>query len=300
MYGPIAYALQGLDAWSYQGTGLLYPTGDKPGEVFTFEELEWRDGLQQFSTFEFGKGASQILQYFRRAVSFQRDFGVPVHVGEFGSVNLEHLKSLPQGMARAMEPEGLEVRQIVGLSWRDGVATALLKRPIQIYLDNQVNAAGLTYTALDQLVDIQVKGRSDSPYNQRQAATTFYNIDISRPAVSRFHRTPHLTFSFKLPGQGIAPLGLPVTATADQAAQAPAIATYRIGISPELAQKHQASRVAYVRDILRACRQAGFSWGYFSDGLTPPRPDFAHDCFRTDRQGRIRALLRQAACGLVS
>lgn len=298
-YLPAAFALQGVDSFAYHSTGVLYPKGDAPGETLQADETAWRDGLIQIRRADYSQGLAQMIKSCQRAVAFRRDFGVPVFVGEFSATNLDFIRSLPDGMATPLRGEHVAARQIVGLSWKDGIATAVLKFPLNLGVDNFVDAAGRPYSALPVVMDVQLHGGRSSVYNVREVPVILNGVRYEANAPTRFHRSSNNRFSFPLPGKAIEPIGLPADASPEAASQAPAIASFRIVITPQLAQRHQASRVEYVRDVLRMCQQSGFSWGWFSDSLTPARPDFGADMFRVDPQGRIRALLRRAAAGSV-
>lgn len=296
MYTPPAFTLQGIDPWAYHAIGMLYPRGDRSGDTLLAEQVEWRDGLLQVTSADYSRGLPELEAACKRAVAFRKDFDVPVFVGEFSAASLQHIRSLPRGLAPAVQSDDTEVRQIVGLRVQGREVTVVLRRPLQIPLDNRVDAAGRPYSAHDVLLDIDLRRAGGRSIGLDKVPVTLYGVRYAPGAPTRYHRNQNHTFSFKLPeGIDLRDAGPGPDDGVAAAGRAMPIGTFRIVITPELAERHETSRVAYVRDVLRLCRNAGFSWAYFSDALTPPRPDLQHDFFRVDAGGRMRDLLRRAA-----
>lgn len=250
-YSPRDFTHQGVEAGLYASMGLLYPlkTLSDSAALYT----TWYDGnaalvsttsvatFQGPAAFVYNR-AADLKFWMQKALDFKTACNVPIFVGEFSAVNPALIQS--DYVAPTSDVRAITKIQVDGTT---GAATIILKGAPAINFAPQ-GVGGGNYNDF-ALAKIDVLNSANSAYNQ---GYTPVRLEDGVPSISmKANNTGGTPFQYS---PGTASLGNGTTQVATLTLK-PAATDAQI----------DASRVAYISDVLQLCISNGLSWGYWQE-----------------------------------
>lgn len=323
-YNPFRFSHQGIYEGVYHALGMCYPN-------FSAVDFEYRNGQTYPNTYDFR--ADGMAKTFDSVKKFKADYKKPVFVGEFGCSSTLYLRKLSQssefpGASAYIPPTG-NARAIVGLNYdaatNEGVL--IMKEAISLYdvTDKDAIGNGQTREQARNKVELVVEGIKEIPGFDQLGVLQNVNLEgfwYPSPSATNQERDENFRIRFPWPAGAAKPtqnLGVSNTKATGETktsgdlrdelrVKAPAVppetwASIKIVLSDSRVAAHEASRVAYVRDMLRQFASLGVSWAWFADyqavaGYLHGDLFFQVDNIEdsaTGTGGKLRALLKRAA-----